>query len=147
MPRTTDDAVKKVLMRDYDARKRPDLAPFVETASGMVDDLVTYANDNELTTPGGTRLELIERWLAAWAYSMADRPFSSRSTDGASGSFVGQTGMGIKANAYGQTAANLDPTGYLNSLDKAAVGGSWLGTANRDRRDWIDREGYPPGDE
>lgn len=143
MARTTALAVQKVLDAGGDYRPNKDLSPYIDVGSAIVDDLVTYATDNDITVPGAARLELIERWLAAWSYCMSDQPYSSRSTDGASASFQGQTAMYLEANKYGQTAVSLDPTGYLVTLAKGegptSASAVWLGTRYSDQPDYDDR--------
>lgn len=136
MARTSSDAVK-ALMRysvtgtDYDGST--DLAPFIATASAHVDDISAYATRNELEITA-TRLELIERWLTAWAYCMSDRTYASRSTGGKSGSFHGRTDMGFNANFYGQTAVSLDTTGFLAAQGKGQRGSLvWAGKRHSER--------------
>lgn len=134
--RTSINAVKAVFRStvegtDYDGTT--DLTPFIETASSIVDDVATCATlkGRPLTD---TKLELIERWLSAWAYCMSDRPYSSRSTGGASGSFQGQTAMHFDANYYGQMAISLDSSGCLYSMGKGMeVGITHLGKVPSER--------------
>lgn len=129
--RTNSGAVQGVLAAGGDYNGLTPLTPYIETATVVIDRLAAYAAEIE-TTVTDAELELLERWLAAWAYCMSDKPYSSRSTLGASGSFHGQTGKGLEANLYGQTAKRLDPTGYLIIWDTesrgARAGGFWLGT-------------------
>jgi hypothetical protein len=124
MARTTPGAVQGILQSDYDSRRSPDLSPRIETAATLVDDIVAKAV--ELGIPvTDTRLEVIERWLAAHLYCVTDRPYKSRSAGGASGTFDGNTDKGLDATLYGQTAKVLDTTGFLSSIG----GGGGTGTA------------------
>lgn len=123
MVRTTTGAVQGILGSDYDSRRSPDLSPRIETAATLVDDILAKAT--ELGIPlTDTRLEVIERWLAAHLYCVTDRPYKSRSAGGSSGTFDGNTDKGLDATLYGQTAKVLDTTGVLSSLG----GGGGTGT-------------------
>lgn len=112
--RTNADDVKAVMTagRDYDTRRNPSLTPYVAAASSVVDRLVALAAERGLTITS-EQATLVETWLAAHAHCMSDQTYSSRSTQGASGSFHGQTGMYLDATKYGQMAKMLDPTGLL----------------------------------
>lgn len=139
--RTTVDAVRTLLAtnRDYNTRTAPDLQQFIDTAVPMVDRVQTKASaaGDALTT---AELELIERWLSAWAYAMLDQQLQSRSANGVSGSFKGQSGMGLEANNYGQTAMRLDRSGTLRALDKGNRGSiSWGGTEESSWDSYEDR--------
>jgi hypothetical protein len=84
-----------------------------------------------------TRLEVIERWLAAHLYCVTDRPYKSRSAGGASGTFDGNTDKGLDATLYGQTAKVLDTTGFLSSIG----GGGGTGTRQGEDRHELDSSG------
>jgi hypothetical protein len=141
--RTNADLVKAVLLNDYDAEENPDLGAAIAAATILVDDI----KDKSLKLAmliSDDRLEIIERWLAAHFYAVSDRPYSSRSTGGGSGSFDGSTDKGLDFTGYGQHARLLDPTGYLASLGGTAsgggegavrpkVGGFWAGRAPSER--------------
>jgi hypothetical protein len=129
MPRTNGTLVKAILApgKDYDERRNPSLDPFIEVASGMIDDLVTLCQNSGILPPPDARLKTLEGWVAAWAYKNSDQQMAS-STARSSASFKGQTGMMLQSNHYGQTAITLDPTGILGSQNaKATVGGQWSG--------------------
>lgn len=135
MPRTDADAVKGILLTDYDTKKAPSLVPFIETANVMTTRVAALAVAAE-DPMSATELELLERWLAAHCYCMSDQPYSSRSTGGASGSFQGQTGKGLEATKYGQMALELDPGSYLTAT---VVGMTWMGKAESERLDYDER--------
>src|SRR5262245_9025179 len=125
MPRTTTAAVKDLLQAggDYDIVNNPPLQQFIDTASSIVDRAAALAASEDYGTPLlSTEQELIERWLAAWAYCQSDQPYASKSQGGASGSFQGQTAMYLEANKYGQTALALDYSGALYALTTAPGG-------------------------
>ena len=131
MARTNAAAVKTLMApgRDYDTRRNPDLSPFIDTASLMVDRVAECAEE-EGDSLSDAALELIERWLSAHFYQQSDQGYSSKSTGGASGSFHGQTGMRLEGTKYGQTALDLDHSGCLQAItgeSRAEASLDWLG--------------------
>lgn len=125
--RTDPTAVQKTLLDDYDTVTQPDLNPFIEAASVMVDRVVMDAAQKSATLTSGEQ-EMIERWLSAHLYACSDQTYASRNTAGASGSFQGQTGQGLQSTKYGQTAMRLDWSNCLRNQDeqqRASV--LWLG--------------------
>lgn len=123
--RTTSAAVVDILGPHYDAVRTPSLTGFIATASSLVDKVSANDTAGKLSA---SDLEIIERWLSGHFYQQSDQMFTSRSTGKASGSFQGQTGMGLENSIYGQTAMSLDVTRYLAALNKGGiVGGAWLG--------------------
>jgi len=132
--RTTPALVQGILLKDYDAKGAPALDPFILTASVIVDQLTL------LTNP--TQQELVERWLAAHFYCQPDKPYQSRSSLGASGSFSGQTGQKLESTLYGQTALILDTSGGLASLMNRAVASmTWMGKTESEQVPYYDRMG------
>jgi hypothetical protein len=132
--RTDPGAVQAILGEDYDKEAAPSLAPRIRIAGLIVDRLVTYGADVGVTVSEEEAAEL-EGWLAAWAYALSDKPYTSNS-DGASQSYAGVTGKYLEANLYGQAAVAMDPTGYLQSQITGGVieaTGSYLGR-NRNTR-------------
>lgn len=127
--------------KDYDVARRPSLKPFVATANVIVNRLVTKA---EASTPAITistaDQELLERWIAAWAYKNSDLQLAEKSTSSASGKATGKTEKGLESNFYGQTALTLDPTGLLKSLTSGARARmAWLGKPPSTQIDYVDR--------
>lgn len=140
MSRTVPSAVQAILGPNYDTRNNPSLTPFIDAASAMVDDVVDCAAE-EGTTLTAAKLELIERWLAAHFYHCSDPTYSSRSTEGASGSFMGQGTQGIEGSRYGQMALRLDPSGCLRATEKGSNGQFiWLGKPPSEQIDVDDRD-------
>ncbi len=140
MARTNPGDVQAVLGKDYDSVNAPSLTVRIRTAGVWVDALVAYgvANGEPVSTAVA---EVLEMWLAAHAYCVSDKAYTSRSTLAASASFNGQTAMGFDSTLYGQTAKNLDPTGYLDAQDSGGeVGGFWLGKAPSEQTDYVDRD-------
>lgn len=122
--RTCEAAVRDIVETDPDIK----IDSFIRSASVFISQVA--ANDSESKLDEETLTE-IETWLAAHLYSHRDQLYKSKSTDGASATFQGMTGMGLDSTQYGQTAKLMDSTGYLASLDKPArqkAGVSWLGS-------------------
>src|SRR6478609_3153578 len=105
--RTTVGRVQAVLGGEWDGET--DLTPFLRPANIMLTRalLLGAANGKRLSVDEAAE---VETWLAAHMYQQMDRGYTSRSTDGASGSFMGQGGMGLDSTLYGQTAKRLDWT-------------------------------------
>lgn len=132
--RTTVNAVLDILGKDYDSVNEPSLTGYMATASNVVDDVRTAAVEDDVTY-SFTKLELIERWLTAYFYTLSDPTYTSRSTGGASGSFLVE-----KENQYLSGAKKLDPEGYLNSiLSGNRAKAFWLGTPDYDAQSYADR--------
>lgn len=145
MARTSAAAVKAILLpgKDYDNDQAADLTPFIDTASAMVDDVVACISAKGGMALTAARLELIERWLAAHYFKVSDKPYSSRSTEGASGGFDGQTAMYLESTLYGQTALRLDSSGCLDAAGGKEVktaGAAWLGRPPSEQTDYADRD-------
>lgn len=129
--RTTSAAVRALLEpgKAYDTVDSPSLTPFIDAASAMIDDVNECATADGVTL-GDTRLELIERWLAAHFYVMSDQAYTSEGTEGASASYQGQTAMFLTASKYGQMAMRLDKSGCLEAVggaERKVASGFWLG--------------------
>lgn len=145
MSRTNEAAVKGILLSDYGPDKdgnEPSLEPFIDTAASMVDDLVECATAKGKTLSAG-KLELIERWLAAHFYVQSDQTYASKSTEGASASFHGQTAMYLESSRYGQTAMRLDTSGCLDGRggsERKVAGGFWLGKRRSEQIPYVDRD-------
>lgn len=127
--------------RDYDTRRNPSLVPYIAAASSIVDRLVALAAERGLTITD-EQATLVETWLAAHAHCMSDQTYSSRSTQGASGSFHGQTGMYLDATKYGQMAKMLDPTGLLAKVSAGRVASAdWGGLPSSSWQTYDQRNG------
>lgn len=137
MARTTAELVKGVLFLEYDSRRQPDLSPFIATASAIVDRCAAQARLRNRTVSDAALADL-ETWIAAWAYKQSDPCYTSKSTGGASGSFMGQSGKGFDSNRFGTTALAVDPTGCLAGLGRLA-GGFWLGKSEAESLSYADR--------
>ena len=142
MARTTETAVKGILLKDYDADDVPSLQPFIDSATVIVDRVKTCAVDRSRTLTTA-ELELIERWLAAHFYCQSDQTYASRNTGKSSGQFQGQTGLQLDSSKYGQHAKALDYSGCLAALagaERKVARGAWLGKPPSDQVDYEDRD-------
>lgn len=132
--RTTGQAVRDILTKDYDCINNPSLTGYIASASSIVDDVRAAAIVDE-NPYGFAKLELIERWLAAWFYTLSDPVYASRSTGGDSASFVRG-----KDNPYLEGAKAVDTGGYLEAfLDNRQATGFWLGTPDNEAISYDDR--------
>ena len=110
------------------------LTPYIDKASAIVDRVITCASNKGITITT-TEAELIERWLAAYYYTVLDPLYKSRSTAGASGSFVRSD-----KNDYKQAAIESDPSGCLNAaMSQQRALGAWLGKTKSEQTDADDR--------
>lgn len=131
MARTTRKLVEGVLGSNYGPLadgSLPDLDPFIDTASAIVDRVSTCAANKGLKL-SGVELELVERWLSAHCYCQMDPLMMSKSSGGASGGFqrAGATDD-FGSTDYGKTACRLDYSGCLSAIGKRQfAGGMWLG--------------------
>lgn len=131
--RTTAQAVKDILGKDYDTVNVPSLTGYIATASNVTDDVRTAAIDDEAPY-SFAKLELIERWLACYFYTISDPSYTSRSTGGASGSFLKD------GKDYLDGAKKLDTGGYLAAiLAGNRATGFWLGTPDYDAQSYDER--------
>lgn len=148
MARTTPEAVKTVLMADYGPL--PDgtlpeeaIVAAIEEANILTTRLRLLAIQyKEITlATGSDTLEMVERLLAAHVYAMSDQPYASKSTGGASATFQGQTGLGLKGTKYGQRAMLVDYTRVLAALDEGKIATtSWLGKVPSEQINYSDRD-------
>ncbi len=131
--RTTNAAVRDLLHLDYDVVRTPSLTVHVESAALVVDDLVTFANEEGITF-SAARQEMVERWLACWFYTAVDPMYSGRSTLSASGQFL------RGKDEYKERAAALDPTDTLEAVLAGNVGRfTWAGKSPTEQIDYEDR--------
>jgi len=118
------------------------LEPFIELANIEVNWLDGKDTSGELSD---AELRQIEKFLAAHSYTVhRDRQLQSESTNGASGSYQGQTGLGLQATHFGQTAMRLDTTGNLTKRNLESIEGkkvatlTWIGWQDHSKDPYVD---------
>jgi hypothetical protein len=137
MARTTSTQVAAVLLNDYDNAAQPDLTPYIDSASSMVDAILNCASQRGLPL-SSTQQEIVERWLSAYFYTRTDPIYASKTTAGASGNFVSDPELGPER--YKQAAIQLDPSGCLNAfLNRRFATQAWLGKNPTSQIDYVDR--------
>ena len=141
--RTDSGLVRGILGDDYGPKVDgtfPNLTQFMQSANVVIDRAVTCATRKGITITT-QELLLMETWLAAHFYAQSDKTLASKSTEGASASFSGQTAMGFDSTLYGQMAMRIDPSNCLFTTDKTwMAGGIWLGKPPSSQRDYTDRD-------
>jgi hypothetical protein len=127
MARTQAPLVRGVLDRDYDLANMPDLSPYIDTASMLIDQVAVCASKKGIVYTG-KQLELLERWVSAYCYTRMDPIYQSKSTEGASGQFVTEPNPDIGPERYKAMAIQLDYSGCLNALfNRKSTQNYWLG--------------------
>lgn len=116
MARTSPSDVATIFDTDLSEAAGDSLDTWINIASELVDDIASA--DSSI---GSTRLEQIEKLLAAHLASAQDPRLEGYSVGGSSGSYQGETGMHITSTHYGQQAAALDPTGTLAGMGKPSA--------------------------
>lgn len=135
MARTSEGKVKEILGDDYDSLTPRSLRPFV-TGAGLITDRLSVAATAADEAITAAELTEVEGWVAAYLYTKSDRLYTSRSTLGASGSWL------LKENPYLEGAKALDPTGLLASvLSTQRADGFWIGKDLPERLSYDDRNG------
>jgi hypothetical protein len=133
--RTNHKMVEDVLQQCWDDTTKLDR--YIKAASLIVDRVETCAisRDKALTA---SELKEIETWLAAHFYTKMDPTYTSRSTDGASGSFVRDPKV---PEPFKDGALMLDYSGCLVAiLEKRRVSVGWMGRPPSEQTDYIDRD-------
>ena len=129
--RTTVDNVEAIA----DIDSGISLTPFIEVANALVTEVCAAAVKTDGTLwHDATRLELIERWLAAHFYHIRDPKASREEVDEVSATYRSIVEIGLNNTHYGQMAMIIDTSGALARLAKKAEKGSgttvslsWLG--------------------
>jgi len=120
--RTTSELVAGIIEVDVTI----DLDPFIATSNSLVDEICVPAGYDD------TRLELIERWLAAHFYAIRDARRTQEQAGSVAESFAIYVRLGLNQTPYGQQAMFLDTAGGLKRLNDGNLGSPsafWLGTA------------------
>ena len=140
MSRASEDDLRALVSSD------PSLSVsiFIDTASSLIDKVESCDTANELSAKD---LRLIETWLAAHFYAIRDQQYQAKTTEGASATFQGQTGMYLDSTQWGQQAITLDITQCLAKINAEAKEGGkrtasleWLGKPPSEQIDYVDRD-------
>ena len=140
MARTNAGKVQGILVNDYDGYTT--LEGYIETANVIVTRVEACAVAKGVTLTAA-ELELVERWLSAHFYAVQDKPYASNSTNKASASYHGQTGMYLEATLYGQMATRIDWSGCLAAIatgQRAVASADWLGKPPSEQTDYTQRD-------
>jgi len=131
MARTTVDNVEAII----DIDSGISLTPFIEVANALVTEVCSTVTDSvgDLVYDS-TRLELIERWLAAHFYHIRDPKPHRDEVDDVQVTYRSIVEIGFNNTHYGQMAMRIDTNGGLSRLDSSiklgsstTVSLSWLG--------------------
>ena len=133
--RVTNEEVRAIIDDD----SLISVTPFIDTATALTDRVAAQDSGGILSV---AILKEIEKYLAAFFYSLRDPGFMEKKTGDASAVFDGQTGLGLDYNRYGQQAKMLDETGFLDTLSskKHQVAIGWLGLPPSEQTDYVDRD-------
>ena len=132
MARTTSTLVGGIIELDVDI----DPGPFIDTANELVTEVCVDSGPDPAYSD--TRLELIERWLAAHFYAIYVKQVASESVRGVQEVFQYKVGLNLASTMYGQQAMTIDTAGGLARLSKQIENGTrrrtarvtWEGTCN-----------------
>lgn len=120
--RTTAPLVKGII--EVDSIAWPDITPFIDVANELVTEVCAVITKNADGSGGpyysDYRLEMIERWLAAHFYAIADQQVLQESVTHLSETFQAKIDIGFKQTKQGQQAMRLDTKGALATLDNRA---------------------------
>lgn len=120
--RVTLDEVQSLV--DYN--DQINMQPYVDIATALTD---AVSSNDSLGVLNSALLKQIEANLAAHYYSLRDPAYLEKKTQDASAKFYGETGTGLEFTPWGQTAKQLDISGFLASVGKGqSIGVTWLGT-------------------
>lgn len=121
--RTNTTAVAEELGYNYAPADGKRLDRWIRKANSVVDRVVTCATAKGFTHTA-TELAEMENSLACYFYTLMDPMYSSKSTSGASGSFLAD------AENYLKMAKALDGSGCLAAIMAGArAGATWMGRA------------------
>lgn len=139
-PRSTTTEVAGVLGDNYGPNADgdlPDLTRWLRMATNFVTRVITCAAGKGITLSSEEAAD-IESAMAAHFYTKMDPTYSSRSTDGGSGSFVRD---GKIPEPYKDLAQSLDPSGCVASLLSTQKGPQayWLGKTDSEKLTYDER--------
>ncbi len=129
-PRTTPELVQGIITTQVGV----DLAPFIAAANSLTTDLCTYKRNPYTDGYIGSKMELIERWLAAHFYAIFDAQLTQAKAGTVNVGYQYKIDYGLKGTMWGQQAIILDTKENLAKYDNSAqtkrrikVSVGWLG--------------------
>ncbi len=131
MARTNSGAVQALLGSNYDGLA--DLKQYIDSATVIINRTVSAAASKQPTpiTLTTAEQELMERWLACYLYCKYDPLYASKSTGGASASFINNPSI---PERYLSGAINIDYSGMLKAIIMRQVASfAWLGKPPSDQ--------------
>lgn len=132
MPRTNAQAVIDILGANYDTVNCPKMDPYIKAANAIVTraDACADSRGYELSN---SELTEIERWLAAYFYTIYDPIYKSKTTANSSATYFDRS--------YKEVACSLDPSGCVcASLEGHRAFFDWLGKEPSNQIDINDRD-------
>jgi hypothetical protein len=133
MARTTEAEVRLM------ARTDPaiELDVFIDTASFLVDQVVTCATDKGITFTSGL-LQKMEALIASHLYHLRDQRYKSKKTGDAAASYFDDK----ESETYWAMAKALDTSGCLKAFEEnaGAIEVAWLGKPVSAQIDYVDRD-------
>jgi hypothetical protein len=140
MPRTTSELVIGLLLNEYDAENEPDVTPFIDSASVLIDEVVACAARKGKTLTDEAA-EILERWVAAHLYQAPDPGYQEKQTEKAKGVYNTITGKGLEGTRFGQNALLIDSTGCLRGINNNARARlRWMGKPPSEQIPYYDRD-------
>lgn len=131
MPRTTPEDVIEILGTNYDTINEPSLKPYIRAASLIVSRVIECAEQRDQDITASEAREM-ERWVAAYLYTINDPIYKSKQTANSSATF--------NDRSYLDGATALDPSGCLSTQMKGTNAFMyWLGTVPSEQTDVEDR--------
>lgn len=122
--RTDTERVQKLLETGRDYKPGASLVGFVQKAN-LITTRVAACAIARGTPLTADELEMVERWVAAYSYTLSDRLYSSNSTGRSSASYVLDRET---PNPYLKGALESDPSGCLKAiLSQKRASGAWVG--------------------
>ena len=115
MNRVTADEVKQIM--DSCTLEDSDIDAYISTANNVITQI--FAND---TVTGSIILADIEKWYTAHLIACSRQRITTRETVGdVTIQYAGTFGAGLTSTPYGQMVQQLDVTGKMSKMGKAAA--------------------------
>ena len=118
--RTTVDNVEGII----DIDSGISLTPYIEVANMLVTQCCSTVTDSDgVLVYDATKLELIERWLAAHFYHIRDPKAKMERAGSVSAEYRTAVKIGFDVTHYGQMAMRIDYNGGLAALNAQTIKG------------------------